>query len=115
MELDPNRSTEFALTLEFCSPFKETEIWITEIVDRAERNHFAHTDQTVDRALHSGPKPAEPESPLVPAQDHQPSEAPPARNRRRSRKARKGQQAKDPTPKDEKQHQQAKIEFPKAD
>jgi PPM family protein phosphatase len=109
VESDHNQSFEFALSLQFFSPFKEAELWITEISDRSERNQIAHAVQHPPEEHSLEPTSIAPPSAV-------PEEGPErARTKSRTRKARKTQKPKEPVPKEQTEHPQAKIEFPKAD
>jgi serine/threonine protein phosphatase PrpC len=112
MNSDHNRSLEFALSLQFFSPFKEAEIWITEMSDRAERNQIGHAVQHLPEARSPDPAPVAPPKPS-PAVEEDGSE--PARTKSRTRKSRKAQQRKESVPTAQSDQPQAKIEFPKAD
>jgi len=112
MNSDDNRPLEFALSLQFFSPFKEAELWITEMSDRAERNQIAHAAQHLPEARSPDPAPIAPPEPS-PAAREDGSE--PARTKRRTRKSRKAQRHKESVPTAQSHQQQAKIEFPKAD
>jgi hypothetical protein len=112
MNSDHNRSLEFALSLQFFSPFKEAEIWITEMSDRAERNQIGHEVQHLPEARSPDPPPVTPPEPS-PAVGENGSE--PARTKGRTRKSRKAQKHKESVPTAQGDQPQAKIEFPKAD
>jgi PPM family protein phosphatase len=112
MDSDHNRSLEFALSLEFFSPFKEAELWISEIGDYAERKQIAHAVQHPPEAHSPEPTPIAPPEPPPAVREEGPELA---RTKSRTRKTRKTQKPKASVPKEQPEHPQAKIEFPKVD
>ena len=112
MNTDHDRSLKFALSLQFFSPFKEAEIWITEMSDRAERNQIAHPAQRVPEARSPDPAAVAPPEPSLSVRGEG---SEPLRTKSRTRKSRKAQKDKKSIPTDQSDQPQAKIEFPKAD
>jgi serine/threonine protein phosphatase PrpC len=111
---DPERRPEIGLMLECHSPAKTLEIWIPELLDRADRNGQGHGPQT-DRNLASRmiePKQETTSLPGVEQKIEEPSSRA-VRPRRRSRKTKKASTPKSPGSVEDREEAQPKIEFPK--
>jgi PPM family protein phosphatase len=114
LDSDPQRRPEIGLMLECHSPTKTLEIWIPELLDRADRNGHAHTESNLTPQLVE-PKQEAPVLPSLSAVEKKTEAPPSARSRRnRSRKGRKASRAESsPAQQEEREDPQPKIEFPK--